>query len=194
MEKTSPKTFIIAGSALTHDSLEPCSLHQRLAAIIFIQRTLNILANCLNWIIHVMQTFIWGVVNSKLVIQRTNFIFEHGESLVTQTLLLTVHYDDIDTRPLSGRFITFSVDWKFLIIALMVEMGIFTALALFLKPLHSFLKLNYLLLHYILCFFSLWWMIKGIWTLFSLLFIFLWNRKPWLDNFMFIITLECSKL
>ncbi len=47
---------------------------------------------------------------------------------------------------------------------------------------------------YILWFFSLWWMIKGIWTLFSLLFIFLCNRKPWLDNFMFIITLECSKL
>ncbi len=47
---------------------------------------------------------------------------------------------------------------------------------------------------YILWFFSLWWMIKGIWTLFSLLFIFLWNRKPWLDNFMFIITLVCSKL
>ncbi len=45
---------------------------------------------------------------------------------------------------------------------------------------------------YILWFFSLWWMIKGIWALFSLLFIFLWNRKPWLDNFMFIITLECS--
>ncbi len=44
---------------------------------------------------------------------------------------------------------------------------------------------------YILWFFSLWWMIKGIWTLFSLPFIFLWNRKPRLDNFMFIITLEC---
>ncbi len=28
------------------------------------------------------------------------------------------------------------VDWKFLIIDLMVEMGVFTALALFLKPLH----------------------------------------------------------
>ncbi len=28
-----------------------------------------------------------------------------------------------------------------------MEMGIFTALALFLKPLHSFVKLNYLLLH-----------------------------------------------
>ncbi len=41
-------------------------------------------------------------------------------------------------------------------------------------------------------FFSLWWMIMGIWAL--LLFIFLWNRKPWLDTFMFIITLECSKL
>ncbi len=46
---------------------------------------------------------------------------------------------------------------------------------------------------YILWFFSLWWMIEGIWALFSLLFIFLWNMKPWLDNFMFIITLECSK-
>ncbi len=37
---------------------------------------------------------------------------------------------DIDTRPLPGRFIQFYVDWKFLIIALMEEMGIFTALAL----------------------------------------------------------------
>ncbi len=40
-----------------------------------------------------------------------------------------------DTRPLPGSFLTFSVDWKFLIIALMVETGIFTALALFLKTL-----------------------------------------------------------
>ncbi len=47
---------------------------------------------------------------------------------------------------------------------------------------------------YMLWFFSLWWMIKGMWPLFSLLFIFLWNRKPWLDNLMFIVTLECSKL
>ncbi len=45
---------------------------------------------------------------------------------------------------------------------------------------------------YIIWFFSLWWMIRGIWALFSLLFY--WNRKPWQDNFMFIITLECSKL
>ncbi len=37
---------------------------------------------------------------------------------------------------------------------------------------------------YIICFFWLWWMIKGIWALFSLLFIFLWSRKQWLDNFM----------
>ncbi len=42
---------------------------------------------------------------------------------------------------------------------------------------------------HILCFFSLRWMIKGIWALLSLLFIFLWNRKPWQDNFIFIITL-----
>ncbi len=46
----------------------------------------------------------------------------------------------------------------------------------------------------IICFFSLWWMIKGIWALFSLLFIFLWNGKPWLDNFRFIITSKCSEL
>ncbi len=44
------------------------------------------------------------------------------------------------------------------------------------------------------CVVKLWWIIKGIRALFSLLFIFMWNRKPWLDNFMFIITLECSKL
>ncbi len=49
-----------------------------------------------------------------------------GESLATQTLLLTV-YHDIDTRPLPAII---------LIIALMVEMGISTALALSLKPLH----------------------------------------------------------
>ncbi len=30
---------------------------------------------------------------------------------------------------------------------------------------------------YIIWFFSLWWMIRGIWALFSLLFY--WNRKPW---------------
>ncbi len=70
-----------------------------------------------------------------------------GESSATQTLLLTVHQGDIDTHPLSGRFITFYVDWKILIIALMVEMGIFTALALFLNTHHYFVKLNYLLLH-----------------------------------------------
>ncbi len=47
---------------------------------------------------------------------------------------------------------------------------------------------------YIIWFFSLWWMIKGVWEDLFSLFIFLWNRKPWLDNFMFIIPLECSKL
>ncbi len=58
--------------AVTHNSLK--SRHS--TAIIFIPRTLNILTNRLSWIIHVMQTFIWGVLNSKLVIQRTNFIIE----------------------------------------------------------------------------------------------------------------------
>ncbi len=68
-------------------------------------------------------------------------------------------------------------------------MGIFTALALFLKPLHLFVKLSYILLH-----------IRNIFFGFS-------HCDGWLrefglsppqeaiaDNFMFIITLECSKL
>ncbi len=46
---------------------------------------------------------------------------------------------------------------------------------------------------YILWFFSLWWWLREFGT-FIFLFIFIWNRKPWLDNFMFIITLQCSKL
>ncbi len=36
----------------------------------------------------------------------------------------------------SGSFVKCYVDWKLLIIALMVEMGILTAIALFLNPLH----------------------------------------------------------
>ncbi len=65
-------------------------------------------------------------------------------------------------------------------------MGILTALALFLKPLHSFVKLNYLLLH-----------IRNTFFVFS-------HCDGWLREFglcfpyylyvMFIITLECSKL
>ncbi len=47
---------------------------------------------------------------------------------------------------------------------------------------------------YILWVFLIVMMIKGIWALFSVLFIFLRHRKPWLDNVMFIIMLECSKL
>jgi len=57
------------------------------------------------------------------------------ESLATQTLLLTVHLDEINTCPYPGSFVTIYVDWKFLIIVLMVEMGIFTALVLFSKRL-----------------------------------------------------------
>ncbi len=44
-----------------------------------------------------------------------------GESLATQTRIRT----NIDKCPLPGSFVKFYVDWKFLIIALMVEMGIF---------------------------------------------------------------------
>ncbi len=79
----------------------------------------------------------------------------------------------------------------------MVELGIFTRLALFLKAASLICEAQLSFAahdKYILWFFSLWWVIKGIWALFSLLFIFMWNRKPWLENFMFIITLECSKL
>ncbi len=54
------------------------------------------------------------------------------------------------------------------------------------------LSLLHIKIYYLV--FSLWWMIKGILALFFLLLIFLWNRKPWLGNFMFIITLECSQL
>ncbi len=54
------------------------------------------------------------------------------ESLATQTLLLTMHYDDIDTRPLPGRFVTFYVDRKFLII-LDVGNGDFHCSSSFLK-------------------------------------------------------------
>ncbi len=40
---------------------------------------------------------------------------------------------------------------------------------------------------YILCFFSLWWMINLEFGLCFPSFIFLWNSKPWLDKFMFKI-------
>ncbi len=54
----------------------------------------------------------------------------------TQLFSAILQLWSLDTRPLPGSFVTFSVDWKFLIIALMVEMWIFTVLALFLKSLH----------------------------------------------------------
>ncbi len=88
-----------------------------------------------------------------------------GESLVTQTLLLTMHQDDIDTRPLPGSFVTFSVDWTFLIIALMVEMGIVHCSSSFLKAtsLICDAQLSFAA-HpkYNLVFFSLWWMEFGL--------------------------------
>jgi len=46
-----------------------------------------------------------------------------------------MHSDNIDTRPLPNRFVTSLVDWNFLIIALMVRMGIFNSLEIFLHPL-----------------------------------------------------------
>ncbi len=93
-----------------------------------------------------------------------------GESLATQTLLLTVH-QDIDTRSLPGSFVTFSVDRKFLIITLVVEIVIVNALA-FCETQLSFAAEIYSLEYqkYILWFFSLWWMIKG----FGLCFLYLY--------------------
>ncbi len=107
---------------------------------------------------------------------------------------ILIYWDaPVYTCPLPGRFITFSVD-NYCPDGANVNFHCSS----------SFLKATSLICEaqlsfnahqkYILWFFSLWWMIKGIWALFSLLFIFLWNRKPWLDTFMFIITLECSKL
>jgi len=57
------------------------------------------------------------------------------ESLATQTFILTVHEENIDTHPLPGRFVTSLVDYNILLIALMVKMGIFNSLAIFLHPL-----------------------------------------------------------
>ncbi len=56
------------------------------------------------------------------------------------------------------------------------------------------MKLNYLLQHIrnILVVFSHCDGLLSEFGPFSLQFIFLWNRKPWLDHLMFIITLECS--
>ncbi len=75
----------------------------------------------------------------------------HSRSLLLCSVTHFCVVFKVDT--LSGSFLThfqaetFYINWKFLFIALMVKMGIFAALALFLKPLHSFVKLKYLLLH-----------------------------------------------
>ncbi len=45
------------------------------------------------------------------------------------------------------RFVTHLVDWNILIIALIVEMGIFNALAVYLLSLFYLVKLNNLVLH-----------------------------------------------
>ncbi len=55
-----------------------------------------------------------------------------------------------------------------------------------------FVKLNNLLLHIRTIFFVFFPMINWLWPLF-LIFIFQWNRKSWLDNFIFLVTLLCLK-
>ncbi len=56
------------------------------------------------------------------------------ESLATQTL---TSHRALDTRPLPDSLITFYVGWNFFIIAMMVEMGIFTAPALYFHSLFT---------------------------------------------------------
>ncbi len=68
----------------------------------------------------------------------------HSRSLLLCSVTHFCVVFKVDT--LLGSFETFYINWKFLFIVLMVKMGIFAALALFLKPLHSFVKLKYLLL------------------------------------------------
>ncbi len=103
------------------------------------------------------------------------------ESLASQTLLLTVHWDDTDTRPLPGSFVTFYVDWKFAD----GGNGNFHCSGSFLKAISLICEAQLSFAahqKYIICFFFIVMMIKGICALFSLLFIVMLNRKPWLDN------------
>ncbi len=72
-------------------------------------------------------------------------------------------------------FVKCSVDWKCLIIALMVETGIFTAL--FFE-----VQLSFAAQKYILWLFSLWWMIKGIW---DFLLFYLYSYKTGSNGWIF---------
>ncbi len=117
----------------------------------------------------------WGrcclTIFSKVFWPRDSTIFCNSpavvpwESLASQTLLLHVLGRYRHTS--SSR--TFSIDCKFLIIALMVEMGIFYGSSSFLKATSLICEAQLSFAahqKYILWYFSLWWMIKGIWALF----------------------------
>ncbi len=70
---------------------------------------------------------------------RGGFICVFVKKIIINKRYTFCHHQSLRLSPtvtLPGSFLTFYVDWKSLIIALMVEMGIFTAPALFLKPLH----------------------------------------------------------
>ncbi len=62
--------------------------------------------------------------------------YSWNQSLAFQTLLLLRALGRYRHMSSSKQFCNILWWWKFLIIALMVEMGMFTAQALFLKPLH----------------------------------------------------------
>ncbi len=82
-----------------------------------------------------------------------------GESLATQTLLLTVHLDDIDTRPLSGSFVTFFCWLEILHYFPDGGNGNFLkATSLICEAQLSFAAHQ----KYLICFFWLWCMMKGI--------------------------------
>ncbi len=103
----------------------------------------------------------------------------------SRTILLTVCWDKIDTRPLTGWFITLPDDWNVLIIVLIVEMGIFGVRAIFLATSH-FVKLNNGLLHITAMFFGLThcdkWSRELDLCVTSYLYP-MWNRRPWFNNF-----------
>ncbi len=142
-----------------------------------------------------MLEFVFGWARIIYLEALQNNMWWFSTILQLWSLERTVHLDDIDK--------SFSRQFRYILRWLEIlnyspdgGNGNFHCSSSFLKAttLICEAQLSFAAYHkYILWFFSLWWMIKWIYALFSLLFIFMWNRKLWLDNFMFIITLECSK-
>ncbi len=118
----------------------------------------------------------------------------HSRSLLLCSVTHFCVVFKVDT--LSGRNNLY-INWKFLFIVLMVEMGIFCCSSSFLEPLHSFVKLNYLLLHIRNILFVFFSHCDGWLREFRLCFpsyLYSVKQEAMSGYFMFIITLECSKL